>query len=81
LKQTPESAKKNHVTVPIAEEFNRLLEEVATGFPEVADALPKKIPATGRDARTFGIAGVMLVELEILSEQLIGILDLLISKR
>jgi hypothetical protein len=80
LNQTPQSAKKNHVTIPMSDEFNRLLEEVATAFPEVADALPRKITAVS-DARIAGYADVKLVELEILSEQLVGILELLLSKR
>jgi hypothetical protein len=80
LNQTQQSAKKNHVTIPMSEEFNRLLEEVATTFPQVADALPKKLTAVS-DARIAGYADVNLVELEILSEQLVGIIDLLISKR
>jgi hypothetical protein len=80
LNQNPERAKKNHVTIPTSEEFNRLLEEVATGFPEVEDALPKRITPVS-DAAIAGYADVTLVELEILTEQLLGILDLLISKR
>jgi hypothetical protein len=80
LNQTPQQAKKNHVTIPMSEEFNRLLDEVATASPDVAGALPKKITAVS-DARIAGYADVKLVELEILSEQLVGILDLLISKR
>ena len=81
LTQASESAKKNHVTKSTAEEFNRLLDEVATGFPEVADALPKKILASSRGPSLIGCVDVKLVELEILSEQLVGIIDLLISKR
>jgi hypothetical protein len=80
LKQTPESAKKSRVTIPTSEDFNRLLEEVGTSFPEVADTLPKKIAAVS-DAHIAGCADVKLVELEIFSEQLVGILELLISKR
>jgi hypothetical protein len=80
LNQTPQQTKKNRVTIPTSEEFNRLLDEVATAFPDIAEALPKKITAVS-DARIAGCADVKLVELEILSEQLVGILDLLISKR
>ncbi|MBI3461637.1 MAG: hypothetical protein HY000_01050 [Planctomycetes bacterium] len=80
LNQTPQLAKKNHVTMPISDEFNRLLDEVATAFPDVAEALPKKITAVS-PARLAGYADVKLMELEILSEQLVGLLDLLISKR
>jgi hypothetical protein len=80
LNQTPQVVKKNHVTIPMSEEFNRLIEEAVTAFPDVADALPRKITAVS-DARIAGYADVKLLELEILSEQLVGILELLISKR
>jgi hypothetical protein len=80
LNQTPQSAKKNRVTIPTSEEFNRLVEEVATTSPQVADALPKKITSVS-DAHMAGYADVTLVELEILSEQLVGMIELLISKR
>lgn len=80
LSQAPQQAKKNHVTIPMSEEFNRLLDEMAAAFPDIAEALPRKITAES-DARIAGYADVKLLELEILSEQLVGILDLLISKR
>src|SRR5437899_7958911 len=69
LNQTPDKAKSGHVTIPMSEEFNRLVDQVAIVFPEIAEALPRKITANS-DARIAGKADVKLVELEILSEQL-----------
>jgi hypothetical protein len=76
LEKSPERAKTSHVTISMSEEFNRLVYDVASSFPEVTDSLPKKIPKF-----IGGFATAKLIELEILSAQLVGILDLLISKR
>jgi hypothetical protein len=81
LNQTSQNAKKNSVTKPTADEFNWLLDEAALAFPQVAEALPRRITSMSLESQATGCADVKLVELEILSEQLVGILDLLISKR
>src|SRR4051812_8327366 len=74
LSQAPQRAKNDHVTIAMSEEFNRLLEDMATSFPAAAAFMPRKITAQ-TDVRIAGCADVKLIELQILAEQVLGVLE------
>jgi hypothetical protein len=65
--------KAKHATTPIAEDFNRMLEQIAEAFPGVAFALPKPV---GSSHPIFdGLSDVTYFDLEIMTEQIVAILS------
>ena len=68
--------KADHVTTAQAEEFNKMLKEVASSYPEAAGSLPAEIKSTTPFAR-MGISNASLVDLKIYADQLLSILDVL----
>lgn len=46
IKQTPEKDKGSAISIALANNFNAIVQEVATEFPDLASHLPKPIQAT-----------------------------------
>jgi hypothetical protein len=73
LAKASEEAKGHRVTRLMAGEFNGLLDQVKTECPEVAFALPQ--PITSHHMPFAGVSDATYIDLEILTEQLISILE------
>jgi len=78
LEKASEKSKGSHVTKPVAEQFNELVEEIGNQFPSVQSALPKRIEST-TDFAIMGLADVTYLDLEMFAEQVLSILELLES--
>lgn len=74
LHNASESSKKNHVTTMLAEEFNRLVTDAGATFPDIKTALPSLIQHNPQ-FRMMGISGATYLDLEIMAEQVLGLLD------
>jgi hypothetical protein len=68
--------KTDHVTTGQAEEFNKILKELGTAYPEGASSLPAEIRSTTVFAE-MGISNATLVDLEIYADQVLAMLDVL----
>ena len=72
------SAKKDHVAMGLAEQFNAIIKEVAAKHPEAALGLPTLI-APHHFYSDFGKAPVTYLDLEIMAAQVMNILSALES--
>jgi hypothetical protein len=69
-------AKGNHVSIDLAQNFNKLLEEIKAESPEAAPELPQPITLQGIFAR-LGQTSTSHVALEIMVGQVLGVLEVL----
>ena len=75
LERTPPSEKKNHISLDLAFEFNKIRKDVGEQYPELKDDLPGDISTRG-PGTSLGVAMVTFLDLEILCEQLLNLVDL-----
>lgn len=75
LEKTPAPEKKHHIAIPLAMSFNSLKTEIAESYPDLKDHLPAPIEATLPIAH-MGSADIKYLDLEIYTEQLIALLDI-----
>lgn len=80
LKKTGEREKANHIPTPLANNFNSILADIKTEFPEIASSLPQPIAATGHYKR-LGCADDTYISLETYVEQVSRLLGVLESGR
>ena len=79
LSNAPPHGKADHVTTGQAAEFNKMLKELASEYPQVASSLPAEIRSTTPFAR-LGVSDATLVDLAIYADQILAILDVLEAK-
>lgn len=77
LEKTTPKERENRVTLHLAEEFNSVLKEIGTAFPDAAPHLPKPIPCVG--FRRLGVSDVGYVDLMVFAEQVLRILSVVES--
>ena len=80
LEQATRDQKAGHVSQAVADNFNKIVADIAQAYPQVKDALPEPIQRSG----TFGMMGstdLNYLDLEILAEQTIEILGLVESEQ
>jgi hypothetical protein len=78
LEKTSPKEREKKVTLHLAEQFNDILKEIGTAYPEAAPHLPKPIPVEGFSQ--FGLAAVGYVDLMIFAEQVLHVLALIESR-
>jgi hypothetical protein len=69
--------KGGHISVQTAQQFNAVIEEIKKASPEAAPHLPQPIQWGGHMARLASQANVTFLDLEIMVNQVLGILDVL----
>jgi hypothetical protein len=74
LGRAPASAKGGPRTRVMAEEFNRLVDQISTDYPSVASALPQPIKPSMKFPTQ---AKANYIDLEILAQQVVEILSLI----
>jgi hypothetical protein len=74
LERASEKQKGGPAGTALAENFNRILEEVGTAFPELKSALPARITSLGPLARV-GSSDVSYLDLEVFAEQVLSLLQ------
>jgi hypothetical protein len=67
--------KEKHLAIHVAEEFNRILEEIKKESPEAAPHLPQPITWTSVFARDLKVADVTYLDLEMVINQVLAVLD------
>jgi hypothetical protein len=75
LERAPASEKNHSASVALAGEFNRVIEQAAAEYEDIADALPKPVTWSGMTARA-GRSDVSFMDLEALTEQVLNLLRL-----
>ena len=68
-------SKQDHVTTPMAEHFNSILEEIGSAFPELKDNLPAPIKLGGA-FEDLGVTQSALLDLRIYARQVLDLLEL-----
>jgi hypothetical protein len=81
IAQTPSKEKEGQVSKQLADQFNTMLEGIATEWPELAPSLPTRIAARSQLSRRMALTDFKFVELAIVVEQVLGLLNLYKSKR
>ena len=74
LERATEKQKKDLVSIAMAEDFNRIVADVAEAYPELKGSLPQEIKPH-RMARDLGMSEVNYLELEIYLEQVLRLLN------
>lgn len=69
--------KERHVAIHVAEEFNRILEEIKKESPEAAPHLPRSITWTSVFADDMKVADVTYLDLEMLINEVLAVLDVI----
>ena len=75
LERTPPREKKNHISMGLGTDFNKVRGEIGEVYPNLKDDLPAEINTRGPGA-DMGIAMATFLDLEILCEQLLSLLSL-----
>jgi hypothetical protein len=75
LKTATEKQKSGHITTPMAENYNLVLEGIKADFPDISSHLPNKITSKGTFA-SMGVADITYLDLEIYCNTIIGILGI-----
>ena len=75
LQGASDHRKKGNVSLAIANEFNRVLDETRALLPEVADGLPTSAPTRGFGA-SMDLAPISYLDLEMLVDQTLAMIEL-----
>src|SRR5262245_48810811 len=68
--------KNNHASLQVVDNFNRILEDVRTACPQIAESLPSPIEkANDSFAHHFGISRSTYMDLLIYCDQISGLLE------
>ena len=81
LEATPGPQKHEQASNIIAKQVNELVEAIKTEFPDAAQHLPPTITWANPFASRTGWSDVKLVEMEMMLNQIIGVLDVLRASR
>jgi hypothetical protein len=73
LSRASDKQKQLHATIDIAQDFNRMLSEIATELPDTKDHLPKPIALNTTPMR--GITTSTYLDLEIWASRVVKILE------
>ena len=76
LEKMDMKAKSGHVSLDLAKNFNKLLEEIGTQCPDVVSELPQPITLNGR-FNVVGQTDTSHVTLEIFVGEVVGVLEVL----
>jgi hypothetical protein len=68
--------KKEKASTHIAENFNKIVTDIASAFPELASSLPSPISSSTPLAQV-GMSDAQYVDLEVYCEQILNLLDLI----
>ena len=75
LDKVPHDKKQGPAGLDVARNFNTILKEVSSAFPDIAADLPKPLAERGA-FDVMGKVDASYLDIEILSEQVLGLLDL-----
>jgi hypothetical protein len=67
--------KKDRISIQTAQQFNAVIEEIKKESPEAAPHLPQPIQSNNPSADFFSVADASFLDLEIMVNQVIGVLD------
>jgi len=76
LEKATDKQKEGLVTIALAENFNRMVEQTIQLFPELKDHLPQKIESATSMKRRAGVSDVNYLDLEILTDQVFSLIQL-----
>jgi hypothetical protein len=76
LEKLDQKTKAGHVPVQLAENFNKLLDEIKTESPDAAPELPLPITLDGT-FEGIGVTDISYVALEVMVRQVLGVLGVL----
>ena len=74
LERASEKQKNGPAGKALAENFNAILQEIETAFPDLKSSLPARITARGPFAH-MGAADVSYLDLEVFAEQALSLLQ------
>ena len=79
LERASEKQKNGPIGAGLADNFNAILREVETLFPQLKQALPALISTRGAFS-SMGLAGASYLDLEVFAEQVLSLLEVVERK-
>ena len=76
LRDATQEQKKGHAGISLAENFNKILRDIAEMHPDLASSLPSEITWKGPFAQ-MRMSDVSYLDLEVMVDQVLALLDLM----
>ena len=75
LENASEKQKQGQVNIQLAQDFNKLIEDVTAAFPQIVSALPQPIDCAGPFMQ-MGVTSLTYLDLEVYADRLLAALEL-----